>query len=326
MHRELKILQANTRKMRWVQHAMYNDGDLDGFDAILFQEPNCYQVDGDVLITGAGPKWEVIRPRVWSDRRYPVRSCIWANKHGNFEQIEVESPDITAIVLSASGRQIYLASVYIPPINTTAETGERGTRFDEQQLRSRLRLLQNSLDEQKVRYPSLELFIAGDFNRHDLVWGGEEVGLSPRQGEAQGLLEFVEANDLQLLLPKGTVTWEGPNATTATIDLAFSSQQLFEDRIRCSVFDNEYGSDHRAIQSSFGMQSDDEEQSTPTTRYLFRNANWESVRKDISDITRTTTFPESDIDAMNEYLSSTVHQALDKHCPRAKPSTYAKRW
>ena len=54
MHRELNILQANTRKMRWVQHAMYNDEDLDDFEVILFQEPHCYHMDGDVVITGVG--------------------------------------------------------------------------------------------------------------------------------------------------------------------------------------------------------------------------------------------------------------------------------
>ena len=326
MHRELSILQANTRKMRWVQHAMYNDEDLDPFDVILFQEPHCYQIDSDVLITGVGVKWEVLRPRVLAAGRFPIRSCIWIKKHVDFEQVEVGSPDITAVIVNISGRQIYLASVYIPSINTATATGERGPTIDDQHLRTRLQLLQRSVDEERVRYPLLELFLGGDFNRHDLVWGGEEVGLTPRQGEAQGLLEFIEANELQLLLPAGTVTWEGPGQATATIDLAFSTQQLFEDRIRCSVFKNEYGSDHRAIVSSFGIQSDGEARVPPVTKYLFRNASWDNIRKDIADTIRVTPFPETDIDAMNDYLSSAVQQALDKHCPRAKLSVYAKRW
>ena len=52
----------------------------------------------------------------------------------------------------------------------------------------------------------MELFIAGDFNRHDSLWGGDKVALKPRQGVGSGILDFIEGNDMQLLTPRGMTT------------------------------------------------------------------------------------------------------------------------
>lgn len=239
------------RKMRWAQHALYNDEDLRGFQVILVQEPHCYRVEERTQITGIGPNWEVLQPSEQLQQRFPVRSCMWMNKSCNFVQVQVGSPDITAARLTIQDRHILLASAYIPPVNTEATGGETGTRVSEEQLQSRLQLLQRTIEDERTRFPRLELLIAGDFNRHDLLWGGDEVGLSPRQGEAQKILDFMEANDLQCLLPRGSVTWEMDGRAAATIDLVFASSRLFEERIKCTLFENEYGSDHRAIHSSF---------------------------------------------------------------------------
>ena len=57
--------------------------------------------------------------------------------------------------------------------------------------------------------PGRELIITGDFNRHEQLWGGDEVGASPRQGEAQGILDMMDDLDLHLLLPRGMTTYEG---------------------------------------------------------------------------------------------------------------------
>ena len=51
-----------------------------------------------------------------------------------------------------------------------------------------------------------ELIIAGDFNQHDQMWGGDKVGVSPRQGEAQEMLDLMDNLDLHLLSPRGMVT------------------------------------------------------------------------------------------------------------------------
>lgn len=191
------------------------------------------------------------------------------NKKCSFTQIYIASPDITAVKITTRDRRIFLASVYVPPVGTESNEGETGTVADRRQLAERLQVLQQAIEHEKANYPDLELFIAGDFNRHDLLWGGNKVGLSPRQGEAQGILEFIESNDLQSLLPRGTVTWEIEGRASSIIDLTLASPRLVEDRIKCMPFKNEYRSDHRAIHSSFQITTGQEVQAA---RMLYKHA------------------------------------------------------
>jgi ribonuclease HI len=327
MYRELNILQANVGKRSGAQDAMYNDEDLWRFDAILIQEPNCYRIEDETYVTGVGMNWELVLPKVRSGQGQPFRSCIWMSRSSEYIQVEVGSPDITAVRLKAHGHEILLVSVYIPTISTPSDGGERGTRVDEHNLRTRMQLLQTAIEKEKEQCPGLELVIAGDFNRHDLLWGGEEVGLGTRQGEAQGIREFIETNDLQLLLPRGTITWERDGIAASTIDLVCSSERLFSDRVKCSLFNTEYGSDHRVIHTSFALDvEEDEQEAVQPTRYLLKKANWGAVRNDISETLRTISFPVAGLDEMNEYLVEAVQRALRKHCPRAQPSMYTKRW
>lgn len=53
--------------------------------------------------------------------------------------------------------------------------------------------------------PRLDLVIASDFNRHDQLWGGDEV-LPQRQGEADPIIDFMGEWSLESLLPRGTKT------------------------------------------------------------------------------------------------------------------------
>lgn len=76
----------------------------------------------------------------------------------------------------------------------------------------------------------MELFVAGDFNRHDSLWGGDRVVREARQGSSSQILDFMKDNDLQLLTPRGMVTWE-QRGQSSTIDLALATKRLFDDRI-----------------------------------------------------------------------------------------------
>lgn len=91
---------------------------------------------------------------------------------------------------------------------------------------------------------------AGDFNQHDQLWGGDEVALSRRQGEAQGLVDLMIELDLQSLLPRGTKTFEG-ECGDSTIDLVLATPALAEAALSCQPYHTEHGSDHVAIDTSF---------------------------------------------------------------------------
>jgi hypothetical protein len=190
----LKILQANLYRSSGVQDALYNDPDIWDFDAILIQEPHYWEIAGHLRVTGVGPNFEVIKPKTLQreNQTQRIRSCMWINSKTEYTQLTINSNDITAVTLKQGNRSILVVSVYIPSIGNDHES-------DEQELQSRLQKVQEAITGERNNNPELEVFIAGDFNRHDTIWGGNEVAVEPRQGEGSRILDFIEENNLQLL-------------------------------------------------------------------------------------------------------------------------------
>lgn len=171
----------------------------------------------------------------------------------------------------------------------------------------------------------LGVFLAGDFNRHDSLWGGDRVACEHQQGEAEGLLDFIENNNLQLLTPRGAATWERDGIAVSTINLAFATVTLFEDRILCQLFPNEYGSAHRAVHTVIALPG--EQQEIQTRSYILQRANWSVIRQHVQQRLHYSPFPnEEDTETMQAYLQGAVQTAIEQHCPKARPSAYAKRW
>ena len=241
---------------------------------------------------------------------------MWINRNIEYAQVTMNSNDITTIVMKHGTRSILLASIYIPSIGN-------GHEIDEQELHTRLQEVQEVIIRECSDNPDLEIFIAGDFNRHDIVWGGNEVALGTRQGEGGRILDFIEENNLQLLTQRGVPTWER-NESTSTIDLTMASERLFEDRDTCQPFKNEYGSDHRAIHTAISMGDVIEDPTAP--RYLLQKADWKAIRDKIRQHLADIPFPTDDLEAMQSYIQEVTQTAIEQHCPKAKPSKYAKRW
>src|SRR4051812_6789473 len=130
MLRELSILQAYLQKMSPLQDALYNDPEVWRFDAILIQEPHYLELEDNVHITGVGPNFELVKPRLEGRQGQRARSCIWANKKNEFQQIQTGNADTTIIRISIDDRHILIASVYIPCARTQTEEGERGRTVD----------------------------------------------------------------------------------------------------------------------------------------------------------------------------------------------------
>jgi hypothetical protein len=149
----LNILQANLYRSSGVQDALYNDPDIWDFDAILIQEPHYWEIAGNLQITGAGPNFEVIKPKTLQreNQTQRIRSCMWINKNNEYAQITMNSNDITAIVMKHGTRSILLASVYIPSIGN-------GNELDEQELHTRLQEVQEVITRESSNNPDLEVF------------------------------------------------------------------------------------------------------------------------------------------------------------------------
>lgn len=167
---------------------------------------------------------------------------LWVRKDLEAEQIPIESSDFTAVVLRLPEKRVLIVSVYVEGVNKQALTDA-------------CRLLRQAIsDARRGVGQQVDVVIIGDFNRHDKLWGGNEI-LPARQGEADEIIELMTEFSLSSLLPRGTKTWKGRDSEgrvrETTIDLMFASQDLANDLVKCGPHATDHGSDHRTIETIF---------------------------------------------------------------------------
>lgn len=168
----------------------------------------------------------------------------------------------------------------------------------------------NAFCLERLTKPHLELILTGDFNRWDVLWGGDGIASHSRQGEGQPLVNLMADLDLQLLLPRGTITYTGATRlgnAASTIDLIFSSTRLAEDRILCTTLDTDHRSDHAAIQTVFTMATPELPFAPP--RRLFKSAPWNKICQTVTENIHLLSAPSTDIDAYANQLLQTVQIA-----------------
>lgn len=232
--RTLRVLQANLRKGPETQLSLLNDRSLQFCDLLMISEPYVFWENDTVCShTHANwtPLWPTQRHQPLSGLR-PCRSMIWVNKKTfPHRHIDVASPDITAVLLFTPSPTLAI-SVYIPP-----GRGSDG-----------IRTLTQGLDairdaHQRVRYEygdNIDILVVGDFNRHDQLWGRNQVATRTRQGEAEPIVLLMADWGLTSLLPRGTITYgEGPRRST--IDLVLASKDLSRRVTRCRIHPIEHG-------------------------------------------------------------------------------------
>ena len=319
MIRSLKFLQANLNKSRNVQHALHNDDALQDFTAILGQEPNCFTSRGKVVVPGTGRNWVCFTPPPQVGSMWPVRACMWVRADVSAVQLPISCADIAAAVITLNHRRILAASVYIPSTHAAGVSPSQAR----DQMQARLQLLRELIRSEKTNDPEIDIVVAGDFNRHDTLWGGPAVGETVRQGEAEPIITFIDQAGLQSMLLPGEITFER-SGLKSTIDLSLASTRLAESLLQCTIWPNEYGSDHRAVVTEFDV---DEETVPQEARLLLKHAQWPKVRDHVAAHLQQDNFLHSyDIDELAAKITSIAQEALERHCPKAKPSPYAKRW
>jgi len=135
---------------------------------------------------------------------------LWVNKEVEAEQVRIEFLDITAAIIRLPERQVLVVSVYVP--------GEDPPPA----LRDTCNNLYKAIyDVRRNAGTVVDVVIARDFNRHDQLWGGEDVSLE-RQGEVDPIIDLMSEFALSSLLRRGTKIWHGGNYKT-TIDLVLAS-------------------------------------------------------------------------------------------------------
>jgi hypothetical protein len=233
---------------------------------------------------------------------------LWVKKEVEAEQVPVDSPDVTAAVVRLPDRLVFTASVYVPG-------------GDGQALQDICAKLRTAIKEVRGRSGrAVDVVVVGDFNRHDQLWGGDDVALE-RQGEADPIIDLMNDFMLRSLLRRGIKTWQSGDYET-TIDLVLASEELADANIKCAIHSTEHGSDHRTIETVFDI-------SVPTPkqeeRLLFKNAPWKEINSRITDTLRSRPVGNT-VQQKTDRLMSSVLDAVQALTPRAKPSPYAKRW
>ena len=211
-NRKLHILQANMRKMQMPQYALLNDEDIAGHGLLLLQEPNCFlNEDGEAVAPPAcQAKWEQFLPTEHREGRWPIRALIYANQWTNPRQIPITSPDIAAVEVTLRDRKIMAVSIYVP-----------GIEGDVTRAGQTIRHMFDLISSAKRERPNHELIVAGDFNRHDPLWGGDRI----EQHEGTETVDFMDQMDLQIANKRGVATHE----SGTTIDLTLLRSTLHED-------------------------------------------------------------------------------------------------
>ncbi|KAM4063309.1 endonuclease-reverse transcriptase domain-containing protein [Hirsutella rhossiliensis] len=144
---------------------------------------------------------------------------LWIRSDLEAEQVPVPSADLTAAVLRLEGREVMVVSVYVQGKNDEALTNA-------------MELLRDVIDRfRNGTGRRTDVVLAGDFNRHDLLWGGDEVSAS-RQGEGQPIIDLMDDFGLSSLLPRGTKTWQRSDEES-TIDLVLASAELADELTSC---------------------------------------------------------------------------------------------
>ena len=317
MSRDLKILQANLGKRCAAQTSLLNDEALREYSFLLIQEPHFYTAatTGGARAPTQHTYWTATLPSQMAPDSTPFRSMIWVAKGLRTKAVPIASSDITAITYETDSCIVLIASVYIP---RTERAGHRT------ELQSRLQLLQDAIAtaRQKRNDKELELVIAGDFNRHDQLWGGEAVRDARRQGEAEPIIDFAYQLDLASLLPRGTITFP---AGQSTIDLVLATRGLQGKLARCDIYATEHGSDHRAIDTAFSLAMP-----TPTTqpKQMFKDAPWQEIREKVAYQIAAQETPENenDVESILRRMMNIVTTVVEEKVPKSKPSRYTKPW
>lgn len=269
-NKHFRIIQLNAGRQKETQWSLINDYKTSSADILLIQKPYLYDNgDGNPSVP-SHPKRTTFLPTAKSPAlriQHSYRSLLWTHERLSATQIPVESSDITVDLLEVADNFLIVISIYVPYGSNDSET--------EELLRSRLRLinLAHRYAEQ-LKDTKVEVMVGGDFNRYDQFWGRDKIAKSLRQGEGAQLVDWMMENDLQLLLPRGTSTYESyDGVNTSTIDLLFASENLKNLLTQCGISTTDHGSDHRPIECLFEICIDE----NPATlgRRLYEKADWD---------------------------------------------------
>jgi hypothetical protein len=162
--------------------------------------------------------------------------------------------------------------------------------------------------------------VIGDFNLHHPLWNA--TSRFTQHDAADHLIEIAAENLLELVTPKGAVTWRA-RRTESTIDLTFLSYPLVTSLIKCLPrVDLAQSSDHVPVETTLDLQP---QLFTPTPRRCWKKADFNAIRRALHDkVPNTQVETNEQIDTRVYEITQALQEAIDQGVPWARASPYAK--
>ncbi|PWI64591.1 hypothetical protein PCL_09521 [Purpureocillium lilacinum] len=231
MSETLSILQLNVRKREPVQQSLMNDETLKDYAVLAVSEPYARLVDDKVVTSPMWHNnWTKMIPTQKHDARWPIRSMLWVRSDIEAEQLAVPSADLTAAVLRLPERDSLVVSVYVQGNDAQILVSAM------ESLHGLIRSFRDSTGRRT------DVVLVGDFNRHNLLWTGDNVSAGG-QGEAEPIIDLMNEHGLCSLLPRGTRTWRRQDQES-TIDLVLTTSELADEMLICALHTTDHGTLH----------------------------------------------------------------------------------
>lgn len=226
----IRMWQLNLNRSNIAQNAFLHTISPHDADILLLQEPYINPLNSLTTSTFA---WRVVYPtdhHDWQAKNQTTRSVILVSTRlptDAWEQLPVQSPDITAVRVTTARGTIHIYNIYNDQGHDQTLQTLRATTIDPAR--------QHEHDNLQRNY----LLWAGDFNRHHPLW---ELDTNPHLltnrylNAAEPLIELLADFGMQQLLPGGIPTLEALATGNHTRpDNVFADPDLTDYMIACKV-------------------------------------------------------------------------------------------
>jgi exonuclease III len=305
----LKILQYNVRKeKRGVLVPLLEDKEVQDIDILAIQEP-WYNDRTQTSYSIASNKFHLLHRGGAG-----VRTCFYVNKRMKRENWEVEylSDDHCSLQVKCGlETPVWIHNVYNPSPPSTSSTD----------IPPAIPLLREAM-----ACPG-EHIIVGDFNLHHPYWNNK--GRLTYHTAADYLLDALAKEQMELTLPKDSVTWRG-RGYESTIDLVFMSPGAYNAMVRCGTREDlQVGSDHIPILTEMEWTWEERE---ITPRRAWKKTREEKTKEEIRKGARALGyalgFPDINTEQQaNAYLDKMrngFQEIIEETVPWAKLSEHSR--
>ena len=322
---DIVIWQQNINKSRTCQHDLISSGKLieKGIDIVAFQEPSVNAFNKTI----ASKDWKAIYPSTHESSPQMTRTLILVRDGiltDSWEQLEIQSGDITAICIKGAWGRITIFNIYNDCKHDN--TIEMLTKYH----RMHATELLGTAETQDEHH----LLWVGDFNRHHLYWDApENNGLFTRGAmeEAETLLQALAEIGLEMALAAGTPTHEHyVTKRWSRLDQVFATEHTLETIEQCEALPDEQGinTDHFPIVTTLNLTL----ALAPRKEVRnYRDVDWKTYHDKLKDEVSKWGIPniiktQGELDKICAELTCAIQKTTEEVVPRAKIGPHAKRW